>query len=929
MVRPYMMLLIPILITFVLWSSRYMAKMPLKRKRNILILRSILFTLLTLILCGISIKWNIRGTTNLFVLDLSDSAKNFKGEGEKFIRESIEKMPKRNKAGVISFGENSLMEQFITDNKSFNGISSLPVQNATNIENAITSALAVMPQNYAKRIILLTDGEENEGSAEKIIPSLIQQNVDFKVYKIDKSNNDEVYIDQVSIPERIHIGEAFNISVNLNSNVMTSAKISLFSGRTKKGEMRVAIQKGKNRFVFKDTQQESGLKSYKVVIEPDQDTEVKNNEFSAFTNVQSRPRILLIEGASKEGNELERILAASKAEYKKVNSAGAPRTINEMTEFKVIITANVHVEDLNKGFQDNLESYVKDYAGGFVAVGGEDSFALGGYKDTPLEKVLPVYMDMRGKKEVPEMSLVLVIDHSGSMSSGNGYINKLELAKEAAAKAVDTLRAKDSIGVLAFDESYDWVLKPQKAADKKKLKDKIGTITIRGGTSIYPALEQGYKAQKDSKAKIKHVILLTDGQDGNRQYDELLKKMNDDKITLSTVSVGDDADKHLMKKLSEIGKGRYYHTDLNTNIPRIFAKEIFMSTRNYLNHREFVPKLSNPHPILNGVVTDNKIPTLLGYIGASPKEIATTILKSDEDDPILTVWQYGLGKTAAWNSDMSGKWSANYVQWDKNLKLWQNIINWCVENYGEEEGTAHVTLEGKKAKIEFTTKNQDEKLKVKAIYSSEIGEKGELNLYPTEPGKYSGSIDLKETGVYAVNIRQEENGKIINSSNTAVIMQYSPEYKFPENNNLLENMVNETAGKFIKSPNEIFKENLKSVADITSLTPLLLLLTLIIFVLDIAYRKLKLDWTNLIRKYLPKFNIKLPEMQKEGSSITIEKVQDINTTWSETEDVLREEPPKLKEKAMQQVKKTKNIKRESQTLDTTSLLKKKRDRTKK
>ena len=185
--------------------------------------------------------------------------------------------------------------------------------------------------------------------------------------------------------------------------------------------------------------------------------------------------------------------------------------------------------------------------------------------------------------------------------------------------------------------SYQKVVERQKVQDKEKIKGMIAGIGGGGGTSIYPALEEAYKAQSESSAKIKHIILLTDGQDGFgiSNYKELIGNMNTGGITLSTVSVGEDADNALLGKLAEMGKGRTYHSDKYTDIPRIFAKEVLLSSGTYIINEEFTPKIVSNHEILNGVLVDNSLPTLLGYVGTSIKDKAIEILSSNHDEPIL------------------------------------------------------------------------------------------------------------------------------------------------------------------------------------------------------------------------------------------------------------------------------------------------------
>lgn len=909
--RPYALVLIPLAIIFILVMARFMIRMTTKKKVSILGFRIAVFTFLILALAGISIKWKIDTTTTMFVLDASDSTAMHREIEEKFVKDALLQKPKKDKMGVITFGSDSLIDQFISKNNSFSKIETKPIGTYTNIENGLTTALSLLPQNSKKRVVLITDGEENEGSTSKIAPSLLEQNVDFKVFKIEKSQGDEVAVDSISIPEKINLGDEFTVVTNINSTVSTSAKVTLYSGREKRGEMNVELQKGKNRFVFKDTADSGGFKSYKVVVDPNKDTEVKNNEYSSFTNVQDKPKILLIEDKNGEASELEKMLIASKMDYKKINAAAAPRNIEELNQYKTIITCNVHVESLNKGFLNALEPYVKDFAGGFIATGGDEGFILGEYLNTPLEKVLPVYMDMRGKKAIPEMGLVLVIDRSGSMGGGNNQIKKIDLAKDAALKAADTVRDVDEIGVIAFDDQVEWAVKRQKASNRTDIKNKIGGIGIRGGTTILPSLEEAYKSLKQSETKIKHIILLTDGQAEQSGYDPLIEKLKKEKITVSTVAVGKDSDTKLLQNIAKKAGGRYYYTDENTNIPRIFAKEIFMAANVYLNEREFTPLVNSNHQILNGVLVDNKLPNLFGYVGSSPKETARVILKSDEEDPILSVWQYGLGKSVAWNSDISGKWSKNYVNWDKNLKLWQNIVNYTVENYGDESGHVDVKNVGSKGEITLSTKNAGEDLSVNAVIMAPDMTSKEIKLNPSSPGEYTGSFDMKETGVYMVNVRQNKGEQVLAALSSAVALQYSPEYKIAPESSSLDKVLSEMGVSFIKSPSEVFAGELKSVSSKTPLTPYFLTIALIMFFIDIVIRKLNLSLKDLLKKRKEKLEL-IAGNGVQGTA-NISSNSEIKT-YEEPE--VKAKPPKAK----------KTEKKEEKKLDTGKLLDKKKNR---
>ncbi|MBK1811801.1 VWA domain-containing protein [Clostridium sp. YIM B02505] len=844
-IRPYLLLFIPILIGIIIFLSKYAVRINKSKRKWAVILRSIVITLIMLSICGTSFYWKLNNNTTIFLIDNSDSVNADKVSFETFVKDAVKEKSSKDQIGVLSFGGNTQVESFISKESNFSRIDGNVDKNYTDIESALASAIALFPSNSNKRIVLLSDGDENQGDLNKIMPSIKQQGIELEYYKKEKDKSEEIAVQSISVPEKLVLDEEFNLSVNIQSTTDTNAKLSLFNGREKVGEQSVHLTKGINKYVFRDKATTGGFKGYKVTVEADKDKELKNNEASAFTMITSKPKILIIDGGENEAGELTKMLTASSLDFTVVNAKSAPRSLQEMTTYKSIITCNVSADDLNEGFMNSLESYVKDFGGGFIATGGDNSFALGGYSKTSLEKVLPVYMDMRGKKEIPKMAMMLIIDKSGSMTEGLAGVSKVDMAKEAAIRSLDSLRTgKDEIGVLTFDGEYSWAVKRGVINDSKKIEDDIGSIRAGGGTSILPALEAGYKSLKESDAKIKHIILLTDGQAERTGYDNLLKDINKDNITVSTVAVGRDADKNLLKGIADFCGGRSYVTDEYTNIPRIFSKETFMAARMYLNNREFTPKISTEHSIISGVA-DGGLPSLLGYIGSSQKETARMILKSDEDDPILTVWQYGLGKAVAWNSDISGKWSANYIGWGKNLKLWQNIINFSIENYNDEDVSMEVSNDGNGAKVVLKDKKNQGEVDTTATIVNPQGESKDIKLYPTAPGEYTGNFQTKEDGVYMISAKQSKSGETLSSVNSGYARQYSPEYKIREEGNKTDKIITENGGKIIKTSEEVFSTEIIKKKGQRDLSVFLLALALIILMFDIALRRLNLNLSKI------------------------------------------------------------------------------------
>jgi Mg-chelatase subunit ChlD len=919
--RPFLIFLIPLAIVFVLYTARKLGKMYKLRRRLVLFLRNSVFVLLILAMTGVNIKWIVDITTTIFVIDASDSMKEYRTTAEGFVRDALNRKDSKDQAGVVTFGDNSLIESFVSTDSVFNKIETEPGGIYTDIENALTTSISLLPQDTRKRVVLITDGEENEGNSSKLASSIIGQDIDFKVYRINREIGSEAAVESITVPKRLRVGEEFSIVVAVGSTVQTGAKLTLISGRDEAAEERVVLQKGSNRFVFRDKASIGGFKSYKVLLEPDTDTESKNNEASTFTNVIDRPKVLVVEDMDGEADEIVRMLEATAMSYVRVNAQSVPGTLEGLSDYKSIIICNVSAENLSDSFLNALDSYVKDMGGGFIATGGENSYALGGYYKTPLEKVLPVQMELKGKKEIPDMSIVLVIDKSGSMTEGRGGIMKLDLAKEAAARTLESLRPKDQIGVLTFDDTNYWVVPTRKADDAEKIRDDIGTIRPGGGTSIIPALQEGYDSIKKTNTKIKHIILLTDGQAERTGYRSLVEKLKKDNITVSTVAVGQGSDVQLLEDIANGADGRFYYTDEFSNIPRIFAKETFMAARAYLNNREFVPAITNAHTVLAGA-TEDGLPPLLGYVAASPKSTSRVVLASDQDDPILTVWQYGLGKTAAWNSDINGKWSRNYVGWDNNIKLWQNLINWTIEKYQEDDITVETEVEGGKGIITLNNKVDRGEFDTKAAIVSPNLESREVTLYPTAPGQYRGDFEITETGSYVIKALQQKDGETVNAASTGISVQYSPEYRIQPTSGYLDRLIKEAGGTLINAPEDVYKGKIKDIFGAIDLTPTLLILALILFMLDIAIRRLNLPLSVLEEKFS---SVRAKLVSKGEKSVKVKKPpMTVNEAVKPIENIVRTQHKEEKTEKKLKVKKIEKPKTEG--LDTSGLLKKKKNR---
>ncbi|HHV59227.1 MAG TPA: VWA domain-containing protein [Clostridiaceae bacterium] len=839
---PLVLLLIPVAAVFVLLTSRKMLRIPGWKKKTIAVLRLAVLVLVILSISGLGIKKVSDEATTIFVVDASESVQKKQGEIEDFVKKALAKARDNDKAGIIRFGQDAQVEAIPRFNPVFTAFQTKINSRFTNIEQALNFAATLIPGEDRKRIVLATDGRENAGDVLKQARILKQQGIALDIYPIVPATGAEVQLKSIKIPESMRLDERFEIEVNIDSTVNTSGKLKLFSDGTLVAEKTVEISQGLNRFVFSDTARTGGVNVYSATIEPDIDTVTKNNSMAAFSYVEDKANILVVQGEDRAAEELVRMLGDN-ANIRMVMPGNAPSTLYEMLKYDAFILSDVSAEDLNDSFLNNLEAAVKLQGKGLLVTGGENSYAVGGYYKTPLETILPVNMDITPKEEVPNLGLVLVIDKSGSMGAGQYGISKMELAKEAAIRATEVLTENDSIGIIAFDSAVKWVAELQRVKDLEKIQDAIGTIRPDGGTSILPPLEEAYRALSEADTKLKHVILLTDGQAEKSGYEPVIEGMRNAGITLSTVAVGLEADAELLQMLADWGNGRFYMTDEFSDIPKIFAKETFLAAKAYLNNRTFTPGLKNWSEILEGI---DFIPSLDGYVGTTAKNTAKVILQSDIGDPILAAWQYGLGRTVAWTSDSKGVWTSGWLKWEGSPRFWNNIVSWISQKRLLEDYSVQGRLENGKGVIELTLSQVEnpENMVIDAVMTSPSGIEEEIRLNAVSPVLYSGIFNTHETGVYIANITVKDGNDEIKSLSSGIAIPYSPEYNIvrEDSNNFFEKLAYESGGRIIKSPDEVFSGELPPVAGISDLTPLLIILSMILLMVEVAFRRLGISF---------------------------------------------------------------------------------------
>lgn len=832
---------------------KYTPRLVGYRKTTAIAVRSIILLLLICLIVDIKPYSLIDRKNVIFVVDRSAST----GNQEKivpFLNEVGKYIDEISMQAILSFGKDVAIDRSFSKLEPFNGFQTVIANDESNISNAIRQAAGMISSQGGGKIVLLSDGYETAGDFVREIGLLQSLKLSVDVLPLEVNIGQDTALSQLKTPSHLKLGEKFQLTISLQSTHETDAKIVVYEDQQLIAEADLFLVKGDNTFLMDHIAKDAGTHQYMAEVITDNDSEPLNNRAHSISKVDGPAGVLIVNGAGNTTN-LEEALSASFIQYRSIEVEELSFDLTKYLQYDSIIFNNVSATDIPASKMDLIAQAVRNYGVGFVMLGGDQSFGLGGYFDTPIEKILPVSMDLEGKRQLPKLGLVLVIDHSGSMAGDN-----IELAKEAAIRTVQFLRPVDTVTVIAFDDRPTIIVPPTLVSEQESIITAISSIQPAGGTSIFPALQEAYNQLDQIRTERKHIILLSDGQSAtNDNYKALTDEMIAHNMTLSTVALGDGADSNLLSKLAEDANGRYYFTNDQTTIPTIFSREAVMMSRAYVVEQTMTPSIGYAGS-WNQLWSDG-IPSMDAYIATSAKDMAEVALYSPLDDPILARWNVGAGKSVAFTSDVNGKWASDWVTWSQFPNILAEWIKWTFPQFVSTPYA--VEVEGSKLIISTTDTNVREQLAMN-IYEGDL--QRTLPLIPLGNGKYEVDSGVLSSGVYFTQIgelsseqteedvEKVENGEntLQNAVSTSFVVPYSKEYELhldsDQGHEKLTSLAKQSNGRMLswEDADQIYQFDAVKIKDEYDWSHQLLVLILLLWLLDIANRRLSISWNGII-----------------------------------------------------------------------------------
>ena len=849
--HPWSLLLLPAVVAWTVWLGRTSyVQSGAWRRRTALALRLVIATALVLGIAGLQWKRPLDGLNLFYLLDRSESVPSVQQEAAReYVNQSVGRKQARDAAGVVVFGATASIESSPAVKVNVPKIYAVVPTERTDIASAIRLGTAAFPESGQKRLVLFSDGNENLGDALGAVVAARSLGVTVDVVPLGMARRGDVAIQKVTVPATLKKGQTFEVKIFAQAEQAREATLRLMRNDQFLGDQKIELAAGKNLFTVPQTLTEPGFYSFDVQLDAPGDPVPQNNRASTFTSVRGDPRVLLVSADPAQDGPLAAALQSSRLETKVTDVRGFPETLPELQSYDAIFLSNVSAGDLGETLMKLLESAVRDFGLGLVCVGGDQTYAAGGYRGTPLESTLPVEMELSSKKVLPNGAVVLIM-HGMEFQNGN------QVARECAQGVLDALGPQDELGVVLWDGSDRWLFPLSKVGTKKDKGRLIAGMNQGDLPTFQHVMEMAYQGGdgnpglKQSTANLKHIIVFSDGDPG-APTDALMRNLVNDRITVSTVLIAGHAGPDRMMHMAEQGGGRFYAVNNPDELPQVFLKEAMVILKSAIFEEPFKPQMVSRSEVVRGI-NDAELPTLRGYVCTTAKTRAEVPIMSDKGDPVLAHWQYGLGRAVAFTSDARAKWAADWLRWDKYRQFWAQVAQWALRRLDTADFNAEVSVEqgGGLLTVEALDPqgNYRNFLDLRAMVVGPKGEQESVRLEQTGPGRYEARFPTRAVGTYLLNLMEMQNGRLRASQALGANVNYSPEFATAEPNlNLLRRVQEAGGGRLLdltapRDParNPFLHDRVRTYQP-HDLWEWLFKLAVLLFVLDVGVRRIDLD----------------------------------------------------------------------------------------
>jgi uncharacterized membrane protein len=736
---------------------------------------------------------------------------------------------------------------------------------ATNLAAGVRTALAIAPDDTANRFILVSDGNETEDSVLAAADLARANGVPIDVLVLEYEHAREVIFERLVCDARARLGSTAQLRLVLRSQSEASGRLSLkmndefldLNGDEEGVAMRLTLPPGPSVIPVTISLDQPGPMQFDAIFEPDDtfhDGIARNNNAVGVTFVGSEGKVLIVDETGLESQFLVRALEEEGVAVDVQKPAALARGAVYLSGYDALVLANVPRYAVTDEDDRTLHAYVHDLGGGLVMLGGPESFGAGGWIDSEVAKVLPVKLDPPQTRQIVRGALALIM-HSTEMPQGNFWGQKVAIA------AIDALSRLDYVGIIDYDWNVggtNWTFPLQEAGDKTAAIAAAKRMIMGDMPDFASAMQVGLDGLLTVSAGQRHMIIISDG-DPAPPSQKLVNDIAAAQITVTTVLVtghGTASDRATMRAIANRTGGRFYEPKNPNKLPQIFIKEAQLISRSLIVEGDtYQPQIVSflPGPI-EGFAT---VPALHGYILTAPREGLSQIpminATTEGNDPIYAHWNYGLGKTIAFTSDLRERWGSLWASWGSFKAFWEQSIRWVMRPSAPSNLMVNTTLEGDRAVVDVEALDVDASflnfLRTSAVVLNPDAEAEPLVLQQIGPGRYRGEFRTDRDGAYLININfvgGSAESRMEGNIQAAVSVPYPAEYRAVKHNAaLLREVAERTGGRVLAADPLIAGLFDRSALEVPrsprSVWDLLAIIAAAIFVLDVATRRISID----------------------------------------------------------------------------------------
>jgi hypothetical protein len=702
----------------------------------------------------------------------------------------------------------------------------VPLGEATDLDAAVVLALASLPERGTEQFVLVSDGRITDGLTEALA-EVERAGIPVSTLPLGEVAEDDAALVSLVLPPEVEVGRPFSLEMTVLAHQEGEATIALYREEDLIALREISLHSGLNRIPFTNTLIDVGLYTYRALVKRPSDPIPENDALSAMVQTVERPQLLVV--SKGEESPLEALLRATGKPF------SITRTLPDLeglAGYREVLLAGVPLAELPSQAVETLRTFVGDLGGGLVVVEGEE--ALRGFAGGGIERILPISYTLPQEGREASLCLVYLLDRSASMRGHAEGAAKIDILKEAVAASVNLLDEETLVGVIAFDRHYEWLVPIQPLGDGSILYEGLRSLEATGGTDLYYPIVDAVDAIEPVEARVKHILLFSDGKtvDEYRDFPSLFARLEEQEaITVSAIGIGNTPNLPLLGALVSAGHGTLYTVSDFSALPQISVQVTQRLSRNrFITGESFVSG-----PLATGELAE--LPPLSGYALTYPKPTAETLLWVGED-PILARWRLGLGRVAVLNTELAGKWSGEWLSWEKGGLLLDAILT-TAEPVSGVSFDLHPSVEVSDDGIDVLVDARDLQGKFANFLDLEatlLPTGGTQAMEQVGPGLYRTSFPAKEEGGYAlrINDRTRDQQVII-----PICIPYPAEYrKTGIDEETLQEIARATGGHFLTDeilPSPAPGGEAVTYVDVHSH---LLLAALALFLVELAVRKL-------------------------------------------------------------------------------------------